>query len=330
LATPQSRPKLASILPGVALGLLLAAPGLWFGIKLNQGIDFVTSAEAATIQVFERLPHHLQPYQFRDGYVQRHAILAALLLLLCSVTTATDADRRFRWFVGGGILLALLGFGLACWSQYCREFPAWLLRFYWFRLSDCMTPLGASIVGLQYLVSLQVTRKVSARWWLAGLIVLSVYDASLQVRHVPGLSSSTEATIPRADKNVVYQDWRDACSWAAEHTPPGAGVWYTRRQGIAESGRGETANWKDMPQDGKRIVEWWRRLNEVFGTGKTNPKERWYDSLSEAGAEHLQKMAAKYGAQYAIVELNPDLPRLPLEQVYENDSYAIYHLTEKE
>jgi hypothetical protein len=102
--------------------------------------------------------------------------------------------------------------------------------------------------------------------------------------------------------------------------------WHTRRPGVADSGRGETANWKDMPQDGKRIVEWWDRLNEVFGTKSNDPKERWHDSLAEAGVEHLQKMAAKYGAQYAVVEVNPDLPKLPLTPVYENEAYAIYKL----
>lgn len=339
LATPRERPKLVTILPGIAVGVLLAAPGVWFGIKLNQGIDFATSSEAAKIQVFERLTHHLQPYLFREGYIQRHALLVVLFLVLCTVTPATQGDRRFRWFIGGGIVLALIGFALACWSQFDRDHAALLLRFYWFRLSDCLTALGVSLVGLQYLVSLRATRRIAARWWLAALVTVAAYDLASQVRHVPGLSSAQEATIPRADKNVVYQDWRAACDWAADNTPPGTVFitprasytfkWYTRRQGVAESGRGETANWKDMPQDGQRIVEWWERLNEVFGTGSPNPKLRWHNSLSEAGVDHLERMAAKYGAQYAIVEVNADLPRLPLTPVYENESYAIYRLEEK-
>jgi hypothetical protein len=336
IATPRQRPKLASMLPGLIVGLLLAAPGLWFGIKLNQGIEFDTAIAAAKIQVFDRLPHHLQPYQFRDGYVQRHLVLVALFLVLCGATVATEGDRRFRWFVGGAMLLALAGLALACLSQFGRDHAAWLLRFYWFRLSDCMIPLGVSLVGLQYLVARQSTQRITARWWLAGLLTLAAWDLVSQSRHVPGLSTLPEATIPRSDRNVIYEDWRSVCRWAADNTPPGTVFitprtsytfkWYTRLPDRSDSGRGETANWKDMPQDGQKIVEWWQRLEEVFGTGKPNPKERWYDSLSEAGNEHLQKMAAKYGAQYAIVELRPELPRLPLTPVYENASYAVYEL----
>lgn len=336
LATPRDRPRLVAILPGIVIGLLIAAPGLWFGIKLNQGIDFATSTEAARIQVFERLPHHLQPYQFREGYIQRHALLAVLFVVLCSATAANTSDRRFRWFIGGAMLIALAGLGWACWSQWNRESASGVLRFYWFRLSDSMTPLGVSLVGLQYLVSLRTTQKVAARWCLAALVALATYDLASQLRHVPFLSSAPEATIPRADKNVILDDWRKACNWAAQNTPPTAVFitprasytfkWYTRRPGVADSGRSETANWKDMPQDGRHIVEWWKRINDVFGTGSDQPKLRWYDSLSEAGPEHLQQMAKKYGAQYALIELKPELPRLPLTPVYENASYAIYHL----
>ncbi|MCC7084162.1 MAG: hypothetical protein IT427_04035 [Pirellulales bacterium] len=339
LATPRERPRLKSIVPGIAIGLLLAAPGLWLGIQMNRGDDLATSIEAAQIQVFERLPHHLQPYQFRDGYVQRHALLIALFLLFCTVTVATERDRRFRWFIGGGMLLALVGFGLACWSQYSREIPALLLRLYWFRLADCLVPLGVALVGIQYFISLQAARRVTARWWLAALIALSAYDLASQAHHVPGLSPSLDASIPRSASNLVYADWRDVCNWAAENTPPGMVFitprisytfkWYTRRPGVTDSGRGEVINWKEMPQDARRLVEWWQRLNEIFGTGKADPKERWLESLSEAGLDHLQKMSEKYGASYAIVELHPDLPRLALQPVYENDSYAIYELKGK-
>ncbi len=338
IATPKQRPSLLSMLPSMAVGLLLATPGLWFGIQLNQGIDFATATAAAKIQVFERLPHHLQPYQFREGYLQRHILSVVLFLLLSSAASTTPGDRRFRWFIGGAILLAIVGFMLACWSRFSPDFASLLLRFYWFRLSDCMVPLGISLVGLQYLVSLQTTRKIAARWWLAGLLILSTIDLASHTRHVPWLSSRPEATIPRSDRNVVYEDWRKVCDWVAENTPPGSVFitprtsytfkWHTRRHETANSGRSEAANWKDMPQDGKKIVEWSQRLQEIFSTGSTDPKEKWYESLSQAGVEHLQNMAAKYGAQYAIVELRPELPKLPLTPVYENASYALYKLQE--
>jgi hypothetical protein len=281
----------------------------------------------------------LQSNLFRDGNLQRHALLAVVFLLLCTVTAATASDRRLRWLVAGGMVLAVVGLGLACWSKYAPDSAALVLRFYWFRMSDCLTPLGVALVGLQFLLQLRATKTIAARWWLVGLLLISANDFALQLRHVPGLSTLPEATIPRADKNVVYEDWRKACDWAAENTPTGSVFitprasytfkWYTRRPGVADSGRGETANWKDMPQDGKHIVEWWQRLQEVFGTGNLNPKLRWYESLAEGGAEHLRAMAEKYGAQYAIVEKLPGVPALPIAPVYENDSYAIYEFALK-
>ena len=38
--------------------------------------------------------------------------------------------------------------------------------------------------------------------------------------------------------------------------------------------RGEVVNWKDIPQDAKGIVEWWRRLGEIWGVGTRRRPDR--------------------------------------------------------
>ncbi len=85
--------------------------------------------------------------------------------------------------------------------------------------------------------------------------------------------------------------------------------------------RGEVVSWKDIPQDAKGIVEWWRRLGEIWGVGTPAGP---IDSLALLGPARLTELAAKYHAEYAIVQLLPNEVRLPLKSAYENNSYAVY------
>jgi hypothetical protein len=82
-------------------------------------------------------------------------------------------------------------------------------------------------------------------------------------------------------------------------------------------------NEKEIPQDATSIVEWLRRRRDIQYMSGSDPGERWFESLAEAGAERLQKMGQKYHAGYAITVVEPRL-RLPV--VYENRAYIIYRL----
>ena len=92
--------------------------------------------------------------------------------------------------------------------------------------------------------------------------------------------------------------------------------WYT--------GRITVATWKDVPQDAKDLVEWWSRLEALYGTGSQPPEPRWHPSLSELGGERLRQLGAKYGAQYAIAERTD--PPLKLPMLYGNANYVVYRL----
>src|SRR5690606_4626392 len=129
-----------------------------------------------------------------------------------------------------------------------------VLRFYLFRLSDSMTPLGVSLVGLQFVFGLRQSSRRAFWCWLTAIALLSLYDLSNQVRHVPGLSQPTAATIPRSPRNIAHADWLGVCRWAANNTPQGSVFitprasytfkWFTRLKNTADSGRGEVVNWK--------------------------------------------------------------------------------------
>ncbi len=68
------------------IGGLLALPALWWGIELTRDVDPHTVAAANKLYVLERLPHHLYPPKFAEGYVLRHMVTmfvtAGLLALL--------------------------------------------------------------------------------------------------------------------------------------------------------------------------------------------------------------------------------------------------------
>jgi len=337
MASPRERASLRAMLPGMFVALVLAMPGLWFAWQLNRRVESQIVAEASRIQVFDRLPHHLLPTAFAPGFVARHLLLWALFFLFCSQTPATSSgDRRLRRFVIAAMALAVVGFLLAWLAAVAPLTAASLLRFYWSRLSDIVVPLGTVLVGLQFLLdaaSRPAIARRATRWMFAGVFAICAYDLWNQARRFPWLPESSGRPIPRGerfvgfgDKSAAYDDWRDICSWIADHAPLDAIVITPVRSSTFKwfTGRGEVATWKDMPQDAVSMIGWMDRLNEIYGTGISDPERRWHLSLAEVGYDRLRELAAKHHAGYALVELVEGVPKLPEQPIYQNTSYALY------
>ena len=89
------------------------------------------------------------------------------------------------------------------------------------------------------------------------------------------------------------------------------------------AGRSEVVTCKDVPQDARSIVEWWRALHDVYATRSPQGGYRWHNSLAEAGTERIKRVGSAYGADYV---LTVRWPRLRLPVVYENYAYVIYRL----
>ncbi len=337
----DERPAPLQMLPGLIGGFLLALPGVWFALALTRGLDPQTVIDANAIYVWQRLPHHLAADRFQIGFPSRHMLLWVLWLVLITISPADAAQRRLRWMVDGAMLLTVIGFGFVILGHWYPDFAASLLRFYWFRMSDVFVPLGVTLVGLDWLCrmtlpfpvpgeAMSVRGRRAGRLWLAGLILVAIGDLALQFEHLPpelaccGLPSVT----PRADKGVIYDDWHDVCHWAAANTDSQA-RFLTPRMAMTfrwNADRGEVVTWKDIPQNADGIVEWWRRLGEIWGVGTPAGA---IDSLALLGPQRLAEIAKKYQAEYAIVQLLPNEARLPLKPVYENNSYAIYRFSPK-
>jgi hypothetical protein len=107
-------------------------------------------------------------------------------------------------------------------------------------------------------------------------------------------------------------------------TPLGARTfkWYT--------GRGDVANFKDVPLDGASIVAWWERLAAIHGS-RLEGDEAEDQSATEAAhllsLRQLRELGTQYGAEYVIAPRSRRLP--PLTPLYRNRDYAIYRLTEE-
>jgi hypothetical protein len=314
----EDRPKLLPMAAAMAGGLVIALLGLIPSLALNWGVDPTLAAEANRIYVYERLAHHLDPWQFPPVLVLRFALLVLLWLVLAWISATSNAARRLRTMVNASLLIALGGLGLGLVELWRPALAASLLRFYWFRLSDAMVPIGVALFA-----ALGIARLAEHHVRLARNAVVAV--GVLLAAHLTQALFGWEATI--AVDEFPYQDaWRDVCRWVAQSSIPANARFLTPRTAQTfkwQTGRAEVGNWKEVPQDARSLVEWWRRMNLLHASGRSAPDEPWYESLVERDAETLNELGRRYDAQYLVDFASQ---RLPLEQLYENDAYMVYRL----
>jgi hypothetical protein len=323
------RPPLRSMWPAMAVGALLSLPGLLPALLLNGGTEPEVVRQANSIYVYQRLYHHLDPTQFPTVFILRFAVLCVVWLLLCHVAPATDGARRLRAFVTGAVSIATVGVAIGLAEPLAPDMAAGFLRLYWFRLADVAVPLGVALLSAAFIADQLGGSTIGRGSTLAGRVWLVVAAA------LGGLTLGYEQAQrpspmpPRADRLPCYVAWWRTCHWVAEspEVPPDARFitprmaqtfkWYARRA--------EVANWKDVPQDAASIVEWWRRMEDIYAIDAPGWTGLWHDWPGELGAARLRELGARYRADYA---LTLGFPRLPLPVVHEDGPYVIYRLSE--
>jgi hypothetical protein len=315
------RPPLRSLWPGLLLGLLLSLPGLLPSVALTCGVDRATVDLSNQIYVYERLPHHLDWMQISPLFKLRFASLVCLMVMLAWLRPASKAAGRLLLFGTGALAISCVGAAISLLSPAGSACAAGWLRFYWFRLADVIVPLTCALLAALCIAHALQSR----RRWGRAFFSLAVAAATL---HAGGYAiQRPTATPPRADRLPNYGAWWRACHWVAQSgNVPRHARFLTPR--LAETfkwyaGRAEVVNMKEVPQDARAIVQWWRRLLEIHGTGSNDPASRWHQSLADLGAARLKELGAKYQADYVLTLADP---RLPLQAVYENETYIIYRL----
>jgi hypothetical protein len=223
----------------------------------------------------------------------------------------------------GSLVLVFIGAVLGLVGAFDPDAMAGLLRYYWFRLADTAVPLGVALLAALWFSRLRDARSPQARWIMATLAVIcGIHLGAYAFERPPG-------TVPRGDKRVRHPEWRFVCEWIARSPviPPNA-IFLTPMESQTfkwRTRRAEVVTRKDIPQDARTIVEWWRRLEELHATGSGDPENEWRASLTELGAKRLKQLGVKYGAGYLLTEADP---RLPLELLYADRVYAVYRLTD--
>jgi hypothetical protein len=294
------------------------------GLALSRGVDEAVASEAHRIYVFERLPHHLAPHALRPGEMARRLGRAFGLVLafaiLAGLSGRSGRLRRLGGFVSGATLIALVGLCICSFAEVDSPRAAAWLRLYWFRLFDAAITLG---------VAQLVVRLIASQWrgrpnWAALGLLCAVGLGSWHLVDVTVRRRADERA-PADRKLADAADWRDACDWIVEHTPPDA-VFLVPRQSQTfrwYTDRAEVVNQKDIPQNAAGIVEWWRRIGAIYRHRDAEGDLRWYGSLAERSPNELQALGEEFGAAYLVAEADPTL-QLPL--VYQNANYAVYRL----
>jgi hypothetical protein len=102
------------------------------------------------------------------------------------------------------------------------------------------------------------------------------------------------------------------CAWVQRNTPPNAIFLTPRGQQTFKwyAGRSEVAVWKDIPQDASAIVAWWHRIRDCYP-----PQSRRF-GWPRQPEQLLQKLAAKYGFEYVVVDRTAYPAPLSFPRVY--------------
>ena len=333
------RPALRTLWPALVVGFLLSLAGLWPAVALSRDVDAETLREANGIYVHERLAHHLlfhrilgQNLTFDFSYLGaspltlpithlyfvRHLLLLVAGLALWRFTGSDPGARRLYLFVGGAIVIAAVGIVIDQATFHLPDLAATMLRYYWFRLSDVMIPLGVTFLAAQSLIQLETRRPAAASWCLIVLIVAVVANASdLFLRRrgdprPPAVAQSDQTTSSRVEQMRRFDDWLRVCDWVRQHTRQDEIVLTPRHQQTFKwyAQRGEVVSWKDVPQDAAGVVEWNRRMNEIFP-----PAVAGY-GLAHHGGDELLRLSRKYHFRYVIVDRQRSQQSLPFVRVF--------------
>lgn len=319
------RPLAAAL---VAVGCGLALAGVVPALELGAGVDAAGRAAATRIYVVERLHHHLLLRSFPEPMVVRHLLAILAWILLGRAAAATPARRRLAAFTTASLAISAAGCLISLAETVAPTFAYALLRYYWFRLADIVVPLAlavnaAAVLGDDDACRLALPGRPVV---LRGLVWIALAaDLAGQSRHwpLPGRSG----LVPRADTKVDPVAWADICGWVRDHTPDDA-VFLTPRGAASftwRTGRREVVAWKNSPQDAASLLEWRRRIVDCFSAdGGLADAER---STAALGAERMRAVAARYGADHAIVPLDvDDVDSLPFRRLHANDRYVVFSL----
>lgn len=321
------------LLPGLVAGGALSLIGLLPSLALEWGSDPAAHAEAARIYVFDRLPHHLAPLSLPPAqWHGRLRWLAAMVVAFIGIAVwwrrrgddkasiaSTHAVSRVMRFAAFALAGAAAGLAIELLLRHDALAAARVLRYYWFRQVDMALPMAIAIVGSGWVFA---TLRAGAPWarmaaiapvvlsfWFLGQVSYHRWQSNVP----PGLWHVENATA-----------WTEACEWVAEHTPADARFLIPRWGNTFKwyAARADVANYKDVPQDAKAVLEWRARMDDLFlavDALDDDGARVVLDSPERLGASRVLELAKRYGASHVLARSSP---RLALPVVFETTTDA--------
>lgn len=338
----RSRPRFFTA--GLFIGGAISLLGLLPAMAMSSGATPAETTSAARVYAYFRISHHLLPSAFHFNWYVRHTALtlATLFVLYCNYRLTTGQRRdmvvALTAFSVGAMFISVSGLIVGCLPLVAPDFGAKLLRFYWFRLADAITPLALAlgVVGLMG-GGFGSTLKAKNGLVIGCSLVLfaSVYfvGRSTLARVTDGVPISHSNRLLGLDRDASYwdqrrvmSDWINVCRFVRANTPEDAILLTPRHQQSFKwyAHRAEVVNWKDIPQDVKSLRRWADRFVEVYPVELSTMRVT-------IRYDRLRQFRKKYDTHWMIVDRRVVGPHLPLVEVYplgeeRNATYAIYRL----
>jgi hypothetical protein len=323
------RPSLASLLPALFCGGLLALPGLVPALALDWNAPPDQAAEAARIYVYERLPHHLSPTsQAPADFLRRATRFGILVVAFAAITVwlarhpasdgVSDAQRRDAQrrdalmrivrFAAVALVLSCMGLAIALAGSSAPDWAAKWLRFYWFRQADVVVPAAVALEAIAILTDAwRASSQPSARRAHVA-VTLAMLFCSFHIARI-AINHAQSPTPPALGRTEDPAAWLAACDWIRTHAQPDAICLIPRHAQSFKwyAQRADVVNWKDIPQDAAGVIEWRRRIRDVYPTiaGPDGPLV--LNSPEQWGPARVLDVARRYHANYVIARSEPPL-----------------------
>ena len=210
--------------------------------------------------------------------------------------------------------------------------------------------LGCALLILLVFLAIRSrkTKELQAPTWITTglavwLAVLALFAPCWRLATFVDLRGTK--VIPRSapPKESIADGWIDVCHWCRDNTPEKA-IFLVPRGCDSfkwEAQRAEAGSWKEIPQDAKSMMLWYKKMKQFYANPGADPKSPnyWNQPLVgvfiNKGRDAVLQEAKEYGYQYAIVEAPPyvvaTIPEAlkrwnefdENDKVYQNDQFVV-------
>ncbi len=305
-----------------AATLLLVSPLVWYNQTYLGATSAQSQAQALSILVHERIPHHTQPAQFldRSAYLQIAIMLVGVLL--------TSRSRLFAVMAalaGGGLVFS----GLQIWSgnDSLAMLGPW-------RVSVLLVPLSTSLIlaaaiallanllsigrrGAQNAALRVPLRLVDHPLLLLVILPLAFNFASRAVRRGIDIQSEYGASFRQ-------NQLAEMVNFVRSNLAPGQIYMVEPREAEFDDFRLDTGapiliNWKSHPYKDSDVLEWYQRVQQA---------DAFYKAPEVEKCALLKELGDRYGLTHVVVKKRDAGLNCGFNQVeFSSTRYTIFALS---